>query len=511
MAADIKQGMPANSLRRHGGWTTIAAASVMAVVLSGSLLPWMFAIPHSYAAASSVSPGGALAPPPSFADVAERVMPAVVNISTTQKFDLGPRGPTWPLPEPEPRPYDEEDSLEQFFRRYFGDRAAPAQRLSLGSGFIISLDGYIVTTTHVIRNAEKIIVRLSKPRSEEYEANVIGIDDLTDLALIKITASRPLPSLPFGSSANLRVGEWVVAVGNPFGLEQTVTVGIVSGKGRVIGAGPYDDFIQTDASINPGNSGGPLLNMRGEVVGINTAIFSRTGGNIGIGFAIPMEQARLIIAQLKSTGKVIRGWLGVSVQPVTPELARSFHLSDARGALVTAVAKASPAETAGLRRGDIITAFDGVAITESHELSTLVARAAVGKPAVLIGFREGGEKAFHVVIGELSSPQAKAVLPEMRVSRWGLVAMAISPDVARRYRIEGEQNGVVITAVDPGSPADRAGLRNGDVIEEVNRQPIRSLDDFDRLMTQSESGETVLLYLRRGESSGFQVLQKKQR
>jgi len=469
----------------------------------------MFAIAPSYAATGSVSPGGSLAQPQSFADVAERVMPAVVNISTTQKFDSAAGGPAWPLPEQGPRPYGEEDPLEELLRRYFGERPPPGQRRSLGSGFIISLDGYIVTNSHVIRNAEQIIVRLSKPRSEEYEAKVIGIDELTDLALIKITAFGPLPALQFGSSASIRVGEWVVAVGNPFGLEQTVTVGIVSGKGRVIGAGPYDDFIQTDASINPGNSGGPLLNMGGEVVGINTAIFSRTGGNIGIGFAIPIEQARLVIAQLKSAGKVTRGWMGVSVQPVTPELARSFQLSDARGALVTEVAKGSPAEAAGLRRGDIITVFNGVTINESHELAALVARASVGKSAMLTVVREGGEKSNFVLLGQLPLPLTRAKLPDMRLSRWGFLAMEISPDVARRYRLEWEQKGVVITTVEPGSPADIAGLRQGDVIEEVNRQSIRSFDEFDSLMLKSEADENVLLFLRRGESSMFQVLHKK--
>ena len=232
---------------------TFSAVIVIAVILSGT--PWLFGVTNSYAAASSsAARRTASTPPPSFADIAEQAMPAVVNISTTQKTDSKLGGPAWPLPSPEPQPYGEDDALEEFLRRFFGERPPLSERRSLGSGFIISLDGYIVTNSHVIGNAEQIIVRLSKPRSEEYEATVVGIDELTDLALIKITSPSPLPSLVFGSSASLRVGEWVVAVGNPFGLEQTVTVGIVSGKGRVIGAGPYDDFIQTDASINPGNS-----------------------------------------------------------------------------------------------------------------------------------------------------------------------------------------------------------------------------------------------------------------
>ena len=287
-----------------------------------------------------------------------------------------------------------------------------------------------------------------------------------------------------------------------------MTVGIVSGKGRVIGAGPYDDFIQTDASINPGNSGGPLLNMRGEVVGINTAIFSRTGGNIGIGFAIPMDQARSVIAQLKTAGKVTRGWLGISIQPVTPEIGRMFQIGDARGALITEVAKGSPAQEVGLRRGDIVTDFDGVPISESQELPALVARTAVGKRVKLGVFREGVEKVFLVKLAELPSAQAKPLLPEMRVSRWGIVVATISPEIARRYRFDWEQKGVVVTAVEPGSPAELAGLRHGDVIEEVDREPIRSLEEFDKLMAQSEARDAVLLFLRRGDSATYQVLHK---
>lgn len=444
--------------------------------------------------------------PPSFADVAERVMPAVVNISTTQKAQSS--GSVLPLPRSGPREYGEEDPLEEFFRRYFGERPPASQRRSLGSGFIISSDGYIITNSHVIGNAEEIIVRLSKPRSEEYGATVVGIDDLTDLALIKIAAPRLLPTLTLGSSAGLRVGEWVIAVGNPFGLDQTVTIGIVSGKGRVIGAGPYDDFIQTDASINPGNSGGPLLNVRAEVVGINTAMFSRAGGNIGIGFAIPADQARSVVASLRKSGKVTRGWLGSAVQPVTAEMARWFHMNEGMGALVTEVVKDSPAEKAGLRRGDIITVFDGVPIKESHELGALVARSAVGKPASITVLRGGAERTLIATLTELRPPQAKPAFPEMRVSRWGMVIAAISPEMARRYRLDWERTGVVITATDPGSPADAAGLRGGDVIEEVNRQPIRSLGEFDKLITESEAADAVLLFVRRSESAMFQLLHK---
>ena len=252
---------------------------------------------------------------PNFANIAKTTMPAVVNISTTQKPTRRSQRRQRPMPGPGPNPFGREDPFEEFFRRFFGDRPPPRQQRSLGSGFIISQDGYIVTNEHVVGDADKITVRLSD--EHEFEAKVIGTDDKTDIALIKIESKEPFQSVPLGSSSNLQIGDWVMAIGNPFGLEQTVTAGIVSAKGRVIGAGPYDDFIQTDASINPGNSGGPLLNLQGEVVGINSAIFSQGGGNIGIGFAIPIDMAKTIINQLKDTGKVTRGWLGVAIQTVT--------------------------------------------------------------------------------------------------------------------------------------------------------------------------------------------------
>ena len=438
---DRDPGKHTSSARQRRGWKRRAGGVfVGALILLAS--PWLFLFTTAdlIAAANSVAPATAPATQlPSFADAAERAMPGVVNISTTQKLGSGDGGPVFPLPSPETRQYGEEDSLDEFFRRFFGERPAPSQRRSLGSGFIISSDGYIITSSHLIGNAEQIIVRLSKPRSEEYEATVVGIDELTDLALLKIAARHSLPALTFGSSANLRVGEWVVAIGNPFGLDQTVTVGIVSGKGRVIGAGPYDDFIQTDASINPGNSGGPLLNMRGEVIGINTAIFSRVGGNIGIGFAIPMDQARSIIMQLKTVGKVTRGWIGVSVQSVTPEIARWFQIGEAIGALVTEMTPNGPADLAGLMRGDVIIDFDGVVIKESNEFSALVARTAVGRQVALKVVRGGRERTLVATLGELRPPQVKAALPEMRVSRWGMVVVAVSPDVARRYRLSGNK------------------------------------------------------------------------
>jgi serine protease Do len=439
---------------------------------------------------------------PSLVDTAKNASPAVVNVSTTQKVER--RRP--PRFGPMPGPFGGEDPFEEFFRRFFPDRPPPGQARSLGSGFIISEDGYIITNNHVVGEADKITVRLSD--KEEYEAKVIGSDDKTDLALIKINAKHPLPTVPLGKSADLQVGDWVMAIGNPFGLEQTVTAGIVSAKGRVIGAGPYDDFIQTDASINPGNSGGPLLNLKGEVVGINSAIFSQSGGNIGIGFAIPIDLAKSIVAQLKDKGKVTRGWLGVAIQSVTPELAKSFGLKEPMGALVAEVTKDGPAEQAGLERGDVITAFNGTTIKDSHELPALVARTPVGEKAEVTVLRGGKEKIFAIKLGELTDQQAKAERGEESGENWGMTVASPSSELARRFQLDRNQKGVVVTEVEPGSSAELAGIQVGDVIEEVNRQPIESVEDFNQAIAAAKDKETLLLLARRGNATSFFALRK---
>jgi serine protease Do len=407
-----------------------------------------------------------------------------------------------------PGPFGEEDPLEEFFRRFFGEQPPPGARQSLGSGFIISTDGYIVTNNHLIGNSKQITVRLARPHAEEYEATVVGVDELTDLALIKIAARRPLPTIRLGSSANLRIGEWVLAIGNPFGLDQTVTAGIVSAKGRVIGAGPYDDFIQTDASINPGNSGGPLLNIRGEVVGINSAILSRSGGNIGIGFAIPIDLVRTVVAQLKATGKVTRGWLGITLQAVTPDIAHLFGLDEAKGALISEVAKGGPAEAAGIKRGDIIISINGTLIKESHELPAIIARTRVGERTRVSVIRDARERTFTVTIGELPSRPPKTEQDNRREEAWGMTVTSNSPEIARRFRFEGGQEGVVVIAIAQRGSAARAGMQVGDVIEEVNRQPIRSLDDFNKAIAASKDSDRLLLLTRRGDFSSYRVLQK---
>ncbi|MBI2918250.1 MAG: Do family serine endopeptidase [Chloroflexi bacterium] len=340
--------------------------------------------PRATATAAETKPapaGWAPSRPDTLAPLVEEVKPAVVNISTTQ------------APRQQPRrgfraPFRGQEPFEEFFERFFGGPMPqePRPQQSLGSGFIIDKDGYILTNNHVIENAGMIMVKLANEK--EYEAKVIGRDPRTDLALIKINARGDLPVVRIGDSDSLQVGDWVLAIGNPFGLGQTVTAGIVSAKGRVIGQGPYDDFIQTDAAINPGNSGGPLFNTRGEVVGINTAIFSQSGGNIGIGFAVPVNIAKSLVPQLKAKGRVSRGWLGVSIGPVTDEAAKELKLKDTKGALVMEVVERSPADRAGLQQGDVIVSFDGKDVAGATDLPRLVGSTPIGKEVSLRVIRE---------------------------------------------------------------------------------------------------------------------------
>ena len=331
-----------------------------------------------------------------FVSLAKQLSPAVVNVSTT-RANSKTRG--------SPSPFGQEDPHSEFRERFFGGPLpqGPSRQSSLGSGFILDREGLILTNNHVVEDAKKIVVRLSDER--EFEAKVVGRDPKTDIAVIKIHAEGNLPTAPLGDSDRLEVGEWVLAIGNPFGLEHTVTSGIVSAKGRHIGAGPYDDFIQTDASINPGNSGGPLINMRGEVVGINTALFSRGGSNIGIGFAIPINLIKELLPQLKEQGKVTRGWLGVVIQRVTPAIAEPLGLDKATGALVAEVLKGTPAEQGGMRVGDVIIEFDGRGVKESNDLPIIVARTPVGRVVSVKVLREGEEVVLPVTIGELKEKQ----------------------------------------------------------------------------------------------------------
>lgn len=353
--------------------------------------------------AAEAAPGRARLPQglPDFVSLAKKLRPVVVNIATTQVSEGGEQPQLG-------GPFGQDDPSNEFWRRFFGapSQPGPYRQKSLGSGFIIDRDGSILTNNHVVENAQKIVVKLAD--GQEYEAKVVGRDPKTDIAVIKINAKGNLPVAGLGDSDRLEVGEWVMAIGNPFGLDNTVTSGIVSAKGRQIGQGPYDNFIQTDASINPGNSGGPLINLNGEVVGINTAIFSRTGGNIGIGFAIPTNLVQELLPQLKGNGKVTRGYLGVAIQKVTPEIAESLGMNRARGALVADVSKDGPAEKAGVAVGDVILEFDGREVTGSTDLPILVARTAVNKKVRLKVLRDKKEVTLTAAVGELKEEKAAA-------------------------------------------------------------------------------------------------------
>ena len=433
--------------------------------------------------------------PPSFAAIAKRTMPVVVNIfTTTQRVARG----------------GSNDPLEEFFGRFFGE--VPAREnspRSLGSGILISRDGEILTNFHVVRSADTIKVKLAD--QTEYEARLLGKDDRTDLALIKIRRSGGnLPFARLGSSSLLEVGDWVMAIGNPFGLEHTVTAGIVSAKGRVIGAGPYDNFIQTDASINPGNSGGPLINALGEVVGVNSAIFSQGGGNIGIGFAIPIDLAKKVADQLRKHGRVIRGWLGIRAQDVTPQTAASMGLTRpvAEMAVVTEVAENSPAAEAGIKTGDLIVELNGKPVPKSHELPSLIADTPPNQKITLKIIHENKEQMVSVKIGELADDNDAGQQFEAKDPEIGLRVQRITPEAARRLGLSSTK-GVLVVEVQPGSPADQVGLQPADVIREVNQRPVNNVKDFERAARQGRRGDRILLLVQRGDNAVFFALKRK--
>jgi serine protease Do len=448
-----------------------------------------------------------LAALPNFVDLAEELEPVVVNISTTQKLNPAQSSPHTPdRPFGGQNPFGEGEPFGDFWRRFFGDPfgfpgAPPAvPRSGLGSGFIIDQKGLVLTNNHVVENAEKITVKL--PDEREFNAKIIGRDPRTDLAVIQISeGTGGFPVAPLGDSSELRVGEWVVAMGSPFGLDNTLTVGVVSAKGRHIGAGPYDNFIQTDASINPGNSGGPLVNLRGEVVGINTAIFSRTGGNLGIGFAIPINLAKEILPELVKTGKVTRGWLGVSVQSVTPELAQSFGLEKSRGALVANVMEGSPAAEAGIQTGDVIVEYNGNTVEESNQLPIMVARTKVGETVKVTVVRDKKKIPLTIEVGELKQEEmvASAARSEEQL---GLTVQNVTPETAESLGLK-RSSGVVITSVQPQSPAAAAGLRRGDVILEVNRTSVGDVGEVKKLLTQARARENILFLISRAGNNLF--------
>ncbi len=440
-------------------------------------------------------------PSAGFADVAKVVRPAVVNITPTQKLVRGR--------EHDPRlPFDWPDEFFNFPRRPFGPmpRGPEHRGMGMGSGVIVSPDGYIITNNHVVDGAAEVQVTL--PDKREFKGKIVGTDPRTDLAVVKVDARdlpQGLPYVPWGDSSKLQVGEYVLAVGNPFGLNSTVTLGIVSalGRGRM-GITQYEDFIQTDAAINPGNSGGALVNTRGELVGINTAIFSQTGGYQGVGFAVPSSMAKPVSESLMKTGKVVRGYLGVGIQDLTPELAKSFGLKDPKGVLVSDVADGSPADQGGLKQGDVIIEYQGSQVEDPAALQRAVTGTPVGTKAKVKLLRDGQEKELTAIIGEQPETRKLARAGQDSSADHALAGIEVQPldrHTARELGLGDKSKGVVVTAVEPDSSADRAGLTEGDVIQEVNRQPIRSLADFERVTTQLRKDQPVLMLInRRGAS-----------
>ncbi len=437
----------------------------------------------------------ALQGPASFADLADGVKDVVVNISTTQVVKENPMQPFMGQNSP-----FREFFGDDFFKRFFGDQPQGQMKThALGSGFIIDEDGLILTNNHVVEKADEIKIKTAA--GKEYDAKVVGRDPKTDIALIKISAEGKLPkAAKLGDSEAIRVGDWVMAVGNPFGLGNTVTSGIISAKGRIIGAGPYDDFLQTDAAINPGNSGGPLFNMNGEVVGINTAIVAQ---GQGIGFATPINMAKEILPQLK-TGKVIRGWLGVMIQDITPELAESFGITETKGVIVADVVPDSPAEKAGLKRGDIVKSLNGKPVDNAHTLSRSVAALGPDSSATLEVIRDGKSKEVKITIGTMpeEGPEQKRSGPKTE-SAWGITVQNITPEMAQRFGMDENESGVVITELQPNTPAAEARLRPGDVVKEVNRQKVQNVRDYKQITQKMKKGESLLLLVKRGGNTFY--------
>ncbi len=462
---------------------------------------------------------------PSFAPLVKRVMPSVVNVSVVQQVKSGAPfgpgdqagpgdspdgpegpdsgGPNGPNDQGPGGPFGQQQNPFDQFRRFFGQIPHEYKQHGLGSGVIVSPDGYILTNNHVAGHADEIHVRLLDKR--EFTAKVVGKDPKTDLALIKIDTKQPLPVAPLGDSNSAEVGDWVIAIGSPFGFNSTVTAGIISAKGRALG-GNYDDFIQTDASINPGNSGGPLFNAKGQVIGINTAIYSSTGSNAGIGFAIPIDIAKQVMQQLKDHGKVVRGWLGVEIQEVTPDLAQSFNLPKPEGALVANVEKEGPALKSGILRGDIIVKFNGTEVQDEHQLPELVAQTPIGDTVSVEVIRNGKHLTIPVKVAELKEEQLASAKSEEPGSNWGLQVQSITPDIANQLNLNNTK-GVVVRGVQPDSPAADAGIQQGDVVLEVNHAKVNTVDDFLSAAKEAKKDKnSALLLVQRGNATMYTVI-----
>lgn len=479
---------------------TITASKSMLSLLLASLLLVAGALLPSRGFAQQEGVKSLRTTSEAFRAVAKEVSPAVVFI----KVDITANAPSVQGFSPFGGPND-------FFRRFFGEppnshgQMMPQQKrheVGQGSGFIVSPDGIILTNNHVVAHADKINVKLLDGR--EFDAKVLGTDPASDVAVIKIDA-KDLPYLKFGNSDKLEVGDWVLAFGNPFGLSHTMTAGIVSAKGRSgIGLNDYENFIQTDAAINPGNSGGPLVNLDGQVVGMNSAIYSRSGGYMGIGFAIPINMVAQVRDQLIKHGKVVRGQLGVYIQQLTKDLADSFGISDAKGLLVSKVIKGTAADKAGIKQGDVIVRRDGQPVSKLAEFRNRIAMTPPGTKVKLDILRDGKAQTVTVVMGTLSEKQASAEGGEQSTSGFGLSLQKLTPDLADQLGYQG-QKGVLVTSVDPGSPADDAGIQRGDLIQEVNRQPVTTPDQVDNALA-ARKGKPALLLVRHGDATRYVAL-----
>lgn len=432
--------------------------------------------------------------PEDFSSVAEAVSPAVVNI----RAEI--RGPGAGPPRFQGPPFGNQSPFHDFFEKFFGGKPPREfRRQGIGSGFILDEEGYIVTNDHVVKEAESIKVILKDQR--EFSAKVVGRDPQTDLALLKIEAGGHLPTVVLGDSDAVKVGQWVLAIGSPFGLEHTVTAGIISAKGRVIGSGPYDDFLQTDASINPGNSGGPLVDMSGRVVGINTAIIAN---GQGIGFAIPVNLAKGILSQLKRKGEVTRGWLGVSIQSLDNGMREYYGIKGREGVLVTQVFPGNPAAEAGIRPRDIILGVDGKPVESPQELSRLIAESRVGQRVKIRLLSEGKEKEVEVTLGRRDEAGiGRDTGQEASSGALGLRVKDLPPDLAERRGLKGTE-GVLVVGVEPGSPAAQAGIQEGDLVVEVNHSPVKNVEKYHEVLEKVRDGDTVFFnVLRPGE--GYRI------
>ncbi len=483
-----------------------------AVMLSAALLWGGFSLPTSHASGTATASPTAVAAPPvqptgtGFTEVAKAVTPAVVNITTTVAEKISDSRD----------PRDEmRERMEEFFGSPFGPfgpgprgHRGPAEPRGhrgggMGSGVIVSPDGYVLTNNHVIDGARDVTVTL--PDKREFKGTIVGTDPKTDLAVVKIEG-RNLPTVAWGDASKLQVGEYVLAVGNPFGLNSTVTLGIVSalGRGRM-GITQYEDFIQTDAAINPGNSGGALVNTRGELVGINTAIFSQTGGYQGVGLAVPTSMSKPVYESLVKTGKVVRGFLGIGIQDLNQDLVKSFGLKESKGALVSDIREDSPADRAGLKQGDVIVAYEGSPVEDAVALQRFVTKTPVGTKVSVKVIRDGREKDLAVTIGEQpeTTQIAKTESGSTDHAFVGVAVQDLDQDTARELGLKGKPQGVVVTGVEPDSGAEKAGLQPGDVIREINRQPVKSVKDFEKASAALKKGEHVLMLINRRGNALF--------